>query len=80
MFRGCLGRFIFGGILWDIGLLSTIEVEVLAIKEAVQTVIQLQLDYVIFENDSQTVVQAIHINYGDSSKLSLIVLSLKSLL
>lgn len=33
--RDCLGRFIFGDILWDVGLLSTIEVEVIAIKEAV---------------------------------------------
>lgn len=56
------GSFIIGGISWDGGLLSTIEVEALAIKEVVQVVIQLRLDFVIFEGDCQTAVQALHAN------------------
>lgn len=78
--RDCLGRFIIGGISLDVDLLSIIEVEALAIKEVVQAAIWLQLDYVIFENDSQTVVQTIHANYGGSSEFCLITTSLKSLL
>lgn len=52
----------------------------MTMKEAIQAAIHMQLDCVIFESDSQMVVQAIHISYGDNSEFSLIIRSIKSFL
>lgn len=46
----------------------------------IQAVIQLQLDYVIFESDSQIMVQAHHTNYVGFSELSFIISSINILL
>jgi ribonuclease HI len=74
------GRFICAGTAWDYGTYSTIEAEALALKEAVQAAIQMNMEKVIFESDSQLVVQAIHANYGGQSEFSLLISSIKSLL
>lgn len=46
-------------------------------KEAVQAVVQMQLNYMTFKSDSQIVVQT---NQGDNSEFSLLILSIKNLL
>ncbi|XP_058739284.1 uncharacterized protein LOC131611208 [Vicia villosa] len=58
--RDELGNFIGAGVAWDPGNLSVLEAEVLALKEAIQGVIPLNIDRVIFESDSLQVVQAFH--------------------
>ncbi|XP_058759792.1 uncharacterized protein LOC131633093 [Vicia villosa] len=79
-FRDKLGRFITAGTAWDIGSMSTIEAEAIALKEAVQHAISLNLNFVIFESDSQLVVQGIHSNVSGLSEFNLILLSIKRLL
>ncbi|XP_058776331.1 uncharacterized protein LOC131650640 [Vicia villosa] len=79
-FRDNLGRFITAGIAWDIGSMSTIEAEALALKEVVQHAISLNLNFVIFESDSQVVIQDIHSNVSGLSEFNLILLSIKCLL
>ncbi|XP_058746722.1 uncharacterized protein LOC131619666 [Vicia villosa] len=78
--RDDTGNFIFAGIAWDIGTLTILEAEALALKEAIQGAISSQLDKVIFESDSQGVVQAIDSNYKGDSEFSLIIKSINSLL
>ncbi|XP_058741428.1 uncharacterized protein LOC131613804 [Vicia villosa] len=79
-FRDNLGRFITAGIAWDIDSMSTIEAEALVLKEAVQHAISLNLNFVIFESDSQVVIQGIHSNVSSLSEFNLILLSIKRLL
>ncbi|XP_058776172.1 uncharacterized protein LOC131650483 [Vicia villosa] len=57
-FRDAMGRFIMTGIAWDIGNLSPLEAEALALKEAVQHAVSLNMNCVIFESDSQLVSKA----------------------
>lgn len=52
---------------WDFGLYSVVEVETLTLKEALHMTIQMQMDHVIFESDSQMLVQPIHANYVGNS-------------
>lgn len=56
------------------------EVEALALKEVVQGAILLHLNNVTFESGCRNIVHAIHSNQIGSSKCSLIILSIKSLL
>ncbi|XP_058760811.1 uncharacterized protein LOC131634172 [Vicia villosa] len=51
-FRDAMGRFITADIAWDIGNLSPLEAEALALKEAVQHAVFLNMNCVIFESDS----------------------------
>ncbi|XP_058783600.1 uncharacterized protein LOC131658309 [Vicia villosa] len=74
------GSFILGGIAWDLDLLSVVEAEALALKEAIQGAITNHLDKVIFESDALKVVQAIHSNHCGNSEFSVIILSTQSLL
>ncbi|XP_058750283.1 uncharacterized protein LOC131623301 [Vicia villosa] len=50
-------------VAWDLGTLSILEAEALALKEAICRAIALHLKNVIFKSDSQQVVQAIHSNH-----------------
>lgn len=50
--RDSIGRFLTACVTLDVGLLSIIEVEVVALKEAIQSGIGMNLNYVIFESDS----------------------------
>ncbi|XP_058742161.1 uncharacterized protein LOC131614614 [Vicia villosa] len=54
-FRDNMGRFITAGVAWDIGSMSSREADALALKEAVQHAVILNLDHVIFESDSQVI-------------------------
>ncbi|XP_058747062.1 uncharacterized protein LOC131620054 [Vicia villosa] len=51
--RDNLGRFIVAGVAWDKGITSPIEVEALALKEAIHIAITMNLNNLIFESDSQ---------------------------
>lgn len=68
-FRDGSGMFFNAGISWDFGLFFIIEAEALALKEAMQESIYMQLNQITFESDSLMVVQAIHTNYGGNSEL-----------
>ncbi|XP_058765372.1 uncharacterized protein LOC131638843, partial [Vicia villosa] len=72
-FRDHLGRFITGGVAWDVGSLSVIEAEATALKEAIQNAISLHLSHVIFESDCQIVTKSIHTTTVGSSEFSLII-------
>lgn len=52
----------------------------MALKEEVQTTIHMHLDHVIFESDSQVVVQVVHKNYGGNFEFSLIISCIKNIL
>lgn len=56
-FRDYNGRLINACIVWDPDLNSIIEVEALALKEVMHVAIQMQMKHVIFESDSQMMVQ-----------------------
>ncbi|XP_058742701.1 uncharacterized protein LOC131615247 [Vicia villosa] len=71
-FRDHVGRFITGGVAWDVGSLSVIEAEATALKEAIQHAISLQLSHVIFESDCQ-----IHPIFG-STKIYIVALDDKN--
>ncbi|XP_058784473.1 uncharacterized protein LOC131659278 [Vicia villosa] len=72
------GNFIIAGVAWDIGTLSILEAEAYALKEAIEGAITLHLDNIIFESDSQQVVQAIHSDHEGGSEFSLIIMSIKN--
>lgn len=78
--RDNLDRFIIASVAWDVGMLSTIEAEAMALREALQGVIFLPLNNVTFESDFQLIVQAIHSKQLGRSEFSLIILSIKSLM
>ncbi|XP_058770455.1 uncharacterized protein LOC131644078 [Vicia villosa] len=79
-FRNNIGSFITAGIAWDVGTMSIVEAEALALKEAMQHAISLNMECVIFESESQVVVQAVNSNDTGCSELSFIFLSIKRLL
>ncbi|XP_058726695.1 uncharacterized protein LOC131598074 [Vicia villosa] len=58
--RDDLDNFIAAGVAWDPGNLSVLEAEALALKEAIQGFVPLNLGNIIFESDSLGVVQAFH--------------------
>ncbi|XP_058726534.1 uncharacterized protein LOC131597891 [Vicia villosa] len=74
------GSFVAAGTAWDGSILSVLEAEALALKEAIQSVIMLHNAPTIFESDSQQVVQALSSNTSGSSEFILIINSIKSLL
>ncbi|XP_058745837.1 uncharacterized protein LOC131618685 [Vicia villosa] len=78
--RDHFGRFIVAGMAWNIGILSVIEAESMALKEVIRAAICMQLDNVIFESDFQRVIHVIHSNFYGSFGFSLIILAIKSLL
>ncbi|XP_058732901.1 uncharacterized protein LOC131604482 [Vicia villosa] len=78
--RDNFGHFIFAGAAWDVGTYSILEAEVMALKEAILGAINLNLRQVIFESDSQMVVQALRTKHSGSSEFSLTVSSLQNLL
>lgn len=83
--RGCCvsdnhENFIITGVAWDPGTLPVIEVEALALKEAIHEAIDLHLENVIFESDSQRAIQAIHSNHTGGSEFNFIIKSIKTLL
>lgn len=78
--RDSSGRFTNAGIAWDFGLLSVIEGETLVLKEVVQATIHMQLNHVIFECDSQLMLQALHKINDGTYEFSLIILCIKNLL
>jgi ribonuclease HI len=61
-------------------LSSTQEVEAMAIKEAMEEIIQRGLSHVIFENDSKIVVDAISSRQIEISVFSMLISYIKSLL
>ncbi|XP_058766342.1 uncharacterized protein LOC131639920 [Vicia villosa] len=66
-FRDHFGRFISAGVSWDVDLISVVEAEATALKEAIQKAIFLQLSHVIFETDCQIVAKAIYASHVGSS-------------
>ncbi|XP_058725762.1 uncharacterized protein LOC131597036 [Vicia villosa] len=50
--RDNLGRFIIAGVAWDNVIMSPLEAEALALKEAIHSAITMNLINVIFESDS----------------------------
>ncbi|XP_058777767.1 uncharacterized protein LOC131651990 [Vicia villosa] len=65
--RNHLGNFVLVGAAWDFGSYSILEVEALSLEEAMQIAIEMQLEQVIFESDSQRTTQAISsIHHGFS--------------
>lgn len=75
-----LWSFIIAGVAWDTGSLSVIEVEVMALKKAILEAVELHLENVIFESDSQRVVQVIHSNHNGGFGFNFIITSIKALL
>ncbi|XP_058782963.1 uncharacterized protein LOC131657600 [Vicia villosa] len=73
-------NYVREGVAWDIGSMSSIEAGSLALKEVVQHVVTMNLDYVIFQSDSQVVTQGIHSIATNSSEFNFILLSIKRLL
>ncbi|XP_058741819.1 uncharacterized protein LOC131614217 [Vicia villosa] len=74
------GHFIVAGVTWDYSMLPTNVAEAMALKEAMQDAISLQLNNVIFESDSQLVVQVILSNQIGRSEFSHVILAIKNLL
>ncbi|XP_058747164.1 uncharacterized protein LOC131620169 [Vicia villosa] len=69
-----------GSTAWDPGTLPVFEAEALALKEAILGAISLNLEFVIFESDSQIVTQAVHSNKKGDSEFCLIIDYICSLL
>ncbi|XP_058741741.1 uncharacterized protein LOC131614132 [Vicia villosa] len=78
--RDHMGIFVYAGAAWDFVSFPTLEAEVLALKEAIQCAIDLNLENVTFESDSQNTVHAIHRDVVGSSDFSAIISSIRSLL
>ncbi|XP_058774406.1 uncharacterized protein LOC131648689 [Vicia villosa] len=79
-FRDHLGRFISAGVSWDVGLLSFIEAEATALKEAIQNAISLLLSHVIFESDCQYVTKTIHVPHVGNSEFIVIIKTIQNML
>ncbi|XP_058783396.1 uncharacterized protein LOC131658078 [Vicia villosa] len=79
-FRDHLGSFLCGGTAWDFGSFSIMEAEALAIKEAILSAIDLHMENLVFESDSQRTIQAILSDRHGVSDFSLIVSSIRNLL
>ncbi|CAK8560665.1 unnamed protein product [Lathyrus sativus] len=78
--RDNVGRFISAGVAWDTGIMSTVEAEALALKEAIQCAITRNMNFVIFESDSQVVVNVVLSTHVGCSEFSCIISSIKQLL
>ncbi|XP_058745894.1 uncharacterized protein LOC131618744 [Vicia villosa] len=78
--RNHFGNFVCGGAAWDFGSFPIIEAEALAIKEAILSVIDLHMEKVTFESDSQSTIQDIHSGISGLSEFSFIISSIRSLL
>ncbi|XP_058774294.1 uncharacterized protein LOC131648560 [Vicia villosa] len=78
--RNHFGNFIYAGTAWDPGTLLVFEAEALALKEAILGAISSNLEFVIFESDSQIVTQAVHSNKKGNSEFCLIIDYICSLL
>ncbi|XP_058769064.1 uncharacterized protein LOC131642921 [Vicia villosa] len=72
--------FMFAGAIWDFGHYPILEAEALALKEAIHSAIEMQLENVIFESDSQRTVHAIHTNHNGFSEFNFIISFIHSLL
>ncbi|XP_058784021.1 uncharacterized protein LOC131658781 [Vicia villosa] len=68
------------GTSWNVDIYTVVEAEALALKEAVQGSIQMQMERITFESDSQMVVQAISANYVGNFEFCVIIYSIKNLL
>jgi ribonuclease HI len=79
-FRNDVGLFVRAGSFWLSGGLSVPEAEALTLLEAMKTACIMNLDKIIFECDSQLVVNAIHANHDGASAFSIIISSIKNLL
>ncbi|XP_058783075.1 uncharacterized protein LOC131657726 [Vicia villosa] len=78
--RDHMGSFMCAGAAWDFGHYPILEAEALALKEAIQSAINMEVQNVIFESDSQRTVQAIHSNHQGVSEFSCIISSINGLL
>ena len=72
-------NFISAGFAWDPRILSVIEAEALALKDAILRAMSSHLEFVTFERDSQWVIQAMHFNRNGDSEFSIISESISSL-
>src|SRR4051794_16035296 len=68
--RNNMGSFVIAGAAWDVGISPVLDMEALALKEAMLNAIDLGLDHVIFESDSQNVTNAIRSNHNGISEFS----------
>lgn len=71
--RDNLSRFVYAGVAWDFCLHYVLEAEALDLKEATDRAITLPLENVIFESDSQRVIQTIRSNNNGFFEFSLII-------
>ncbi|XP_058776755.1 uncharacterized protein LOC131651102 [Vicia villosa] len=78
--RDHLGRFLFAGAAWDFCNYPILEAEAMALKEAIHSAIDLHMENVIFESDSQITVQAILLNRQGCSDFCSIISSINKLL
>ncbi|XP_058742418.1 uncharacterized protein LOC131614899 [Vicia villosa] len=78
--RDHMGSFMFAGAAWDFSHYPILEAEALALKEAIQSAIDMEVQNVIFESDSLRTVQAIHGKLQGVSEFSCIISSIHSLL
>ncbi|XP_058774289.1 uncharacterized protein LOC131648555 [Vicia villosa] len=78
--RDFRGSFVCAGAAWDFCHYPILEAEALALKETIHSAINLQLESVIFESDSQNTVQAILSNHKGCSDFSSIISSIHVLL
>ncbi|XP_058741001.1 uncharacterized protein LOC131613338 [Vicia villosa] len=78
--RNSLGSFVIAGAAWDFGISPILDMEASVLKEAMLSAIDLGLDHVIFESDSQNVTNVIRSNHNGISEFSFIISSIKSLL
>ncbi|GAU20903.1 hypothetical protein TSUD_120950 [Trifolium subterraneum] len=74
------GRFVIAGTNIMHSRLNTLEGEAMAIKEAMDEMVQRGFSHVIFESDSKIVVDAITSSHRGISDFSLLISSIKSVL
>ncbi|XP_058741518.1 uncharacterized protein LOC131613897 [Vicia villosa] len=78
--RDNMGRFTIAGVAWDNDILSPLEAEALALKEAIHSVLTMNLNNVIFESDSQVVIHGINSTVTGRSELNALIISIQRLL
>jgi ribonuclease HI len=74
------GNFVGAGTAWYHGIYDSTVAEALALKETIQVAIHMNIECMIYESDSQLLVQAIHAKYGGRSEFSVLDSSIKNLL
>ncbi|XP_045800055.1 uncharacterized protein LOC123894182 [Trifolium pratense] len=79
-FRDNQGRFLLAGSNVILGRLNTIEGEAVAMKEAISEAIQRGFTHVIFESDSQILIDAISSRQQGYSTFSPLISNIRSLL